>query len=86
MNVEKPLVWIGGAHRGLRDFPEATRAEAGRALRRVQSGGDPPSWKPIPVVGPGTREIRLSTVAGGRMEHRVFYVADRKERQEQDGR
>jgi phage-related protein len=26
-------------------------------------------------VGPGTREIRVSTVAGGRVEHRVFYVA-----------
>jgi phage-related protein len=45
--------------------------EAGRELERVQRGGDPIDWKPMPSVGRGTREIRVH-VEG---EIRVFYVA-----------
>ena len=37
----------------------------------MQRGADPLDWKPMPSIGPGTREIRLH-VEG---ELRVFYVA-----------
>jgi phage-related protein len=72
---ERPIVWVGSSRRDLRAFPDEARTRAGRALSRIQRGGDPPSWKPMPAVGPGSREIRISTVEGGRLEHRVFYVA-----------
>jgi phage-related protein len=75
MREEKPIVWLGRSRSELRDFPDEARADAGRALSRVQRGGDPPSWKPMPAIGSGSREIRISTVEGGRLEHRVFYVA-----------
>jgi len=32
---------------------------------------DPLDWKPLPIVGPGVREIRIHTA----LEHRVLYVA-----------
>jgi phage-related protein len=75
MAEEKPIVWVGSSRRDLRAFPDEARTRAGRALSRVQRGGDPPSWKPMPAVGSGSREIRISTMEGGRVEHRVFYVA-----------
>ena len=44
----------------------------GYELYQVQCGLDPSDWKPMPVVGPGVREIRVHT----RLEHRVMYIAN----------
>lgn len=55
----------------LRDFPRDARHDAGFQLEQVQYGFDPDEWKPMPDVGPGTREIRVKTREG---IFRVFYV------------
>jgi len=69
-------VWIGASLDDLRDFPEAVRARAGNELHRVQMGLAPTDWRPISTVGPGVREIRITTgTEGGRVAHRVLYVA-----------
>lgn len=73
---EKPIVWIGASLDDLRDFPEAARVRAGHELHRVQLGLAPTDWRPIATVGVGVSEIRITTAtAGGRVTHRVFYVA-----------
>jgi phage-related protein len=75
VSERKKIEWIGSARRELRDFPLAARALAGRNLRLVQNGYDPEDWKPMEVVGPGAREIRVRTFDGGTIQHRVIYVA-----------
>ena len=40
---------------------------------RVQEGRDPIDWKPMPSIGKGIREIRVSDRPG---EFRVIYVAN----------
>jgi phage-related protein len=72
---EKPLIWLGSSRRDLRAFPALARRLAGFQLRRVQQGLDPDDWKPMRMVGPGVREIRIY-IAGA---HRVFYLATRAE-------
>ena len=39
---------------------------------RVQEGDDPIDWKPMPTIGKGVREIRVSDRQG---EFRAIYVA-----------
>ena len=67
----KPLVWIGTSRRDYASFPEDVQSIAGRELWLVQSGREPMSWKPMPVIGAGVNEIRVYT----KLAHRVFYVA-----------
>jgi len=38
----------------------------------VQHGEQPDDWKPMPIIGPGAAEIRISDAAGA---FRVVYVA-----------
>jgi phage-related protein len=68
----KPIVFLGDSREQLRDFPESARKEAGVQLHKVQLGLDPSDWKPMPTVGQGVREIRISDEAG---IFRVLYVA-----------
>lgn len=72
---EKPLCWVGASRKELASFPPKARREAGYNLGMVQSGGDPEDWKPMEIVGPGAREIRIQTFDGGVLQHRVLYVA-----------
>lgn len=72
---DKALFWLGSSLKDLQDFPPLARRLAGFQLRRVQQGLDPDDWKPMRMVGPGVREIRLH-IAGA---HRVFYVTTRPE-------
>lgn len=72
---EKPIVWVGSSKGDLRGFPKDARNEAGYELFLVQQGESPRDWKPLRSVGPGSREIRVQTWSGGRLEHRVVYVA-----------
>lgn len=72
---EKPIEWVGSSRQDLRAFPAEVRAEAGHDLFLLQQGEPPRNWKPMQGVGPGVAEIRLRTWAGGRLEHRVLYVA-----------
>jgi len=69
--TEKPIIWVGSALEDLRSFTADARQRAGLELLTVQRGGLPSNWKPMPSVGLGVIEIRLST----RQEHRVVYVS-----------
>jgi phage-related protein len=69
----KPLVFVGDSRAKLRRFPDSARGDAGFQLRRVQEGIDPRDWKPMNVIGPGAREIRVRDSAGA---FRVIYVAN----------
>jgi phage-related protein len=67
----KRLVWLGDSLQRLREFPAEVRRAAGYQLERVQAGGMPADWKPMPSVGLGVTELRLRV--GGAW--RVIYVA-----------
>jgi len=71
MKSEKHLFWLGSSRADVRAFPAPARRVAGFQLRRIQQGLDPDDWKPMPIVGPGVREIRIRAA----LEHRVFYLA-----------
>lgn len=72
MPDRKPVVFLGDSLDRLRGFPEDARRDAGRELVRVQEGRDPVDWKPMPSIGKGVREIRVSDRPG---EFRVIYTA-----------
>ena len=68
----KVLRFLGSSRDDLRDFPGEARRVAGYELRKIQRGLEPSDWKPMPVVGPGAREIRVRVLG----EWRVIYVAE----------
>jgi phage-related protein len=68
---DKPLTWMGSSREDLRQFPTEVRRRAGFELRAVQRGDEPSDFKPMPIVGPGTYELRLQTDDA----YRVFYIA-----------
>jgi phage-related protein len=63
---------MGDSLDAIRSFPDGARREAGFQIDRVQRGLDPDDWKPMKIVGPGVREIRLRDAAGA---FRVIYTA-----------
>jgi phage-related protein len=65
-------VFCGSSLSDLRAFPDGARRMAGFQLDRVQHGGDPDDWKPMPSIGAGVREIRVRDAGGA---FRVIYVA-----------
>jgi len=68
---DKALQWVASSRSDVRAFPRDARRLAGVQLRRIQQALEPFDWKPMAVVGPGVREIRVHTG----LEHRVLYVA-----------
>ena len=69
--MAKLLYFVGSSLEDLRNFPKASRREAGYQLDRVQNGLEPSDWKPIKTVGTGIREIRIHYEG----QFRVIYVA-----------
>jgi len=67
----KQLKFVGSSLDDLRDFPDEARRAAGFELHAIQSGLEPSDWKPMPIVGPGVKEIRIHILG----EWRVLYVA-----------
>jgi phage-related protein len=55
----KPVEFRGRSLQDLRAFPLEARRSAGFQLDKVQHGLDPDDWKPIEIIGPGTKEIRI---------------------------
>lgn len=53
------------------DFPTDAMSDAGYQLRKIQQDKEPGDWKPMPTIGPGVREIRISAESGA---YRVLYV------------
>ena len=66
----KPLNFVGSSLDDLRNFPDEARRSAGFELRTVQNGLEPSDWKPMPLIGPGVKEIRIHVLG----EWRVIYV------------
>jgi phage-related protein len=64
--------FLGDSLECLRFFPGAARRRAGQQIELLQRGRDPDDWKPIPMVGPGVREIRIRDERG---IFRMIYVA-----------
>ena len=67
----KSLIFAGSSLDDLRDFPNEARRAAGFDLRAVQNGLEPSDWKPMQLIGPGAKEIRIHVLG----EWRVIYVA-----------
>src|SRR5712692_5374965 len=67
----KPLTWIGSSREDLRQFPAEARRRGGFELRAVQRGDEPNDFKPMPIIGQGTYELRFQTDDA----YRVFYIA-----------
>src|SRR5262245_42652485 len=68
---EKSLTWLGSSREDLRHFPAEARRRVGFELRAVQRGDEPSDFKPMPIVGPGTYEMRLQTDDA----YRAVYIA-----------
>ena len=71
---DKPLVWLHGEVK-TPPFSQAARIEAGYLLRLLQKGqavGMPHS-KPMPVVGPRCRELRVRDAGA---DWRIVYRLD----------
>lgn len=68
----KPVTFLGDSLDRLRAFPDDVRRKAGHQLERLQHGGIPDDWKPMPTIGSGVQEIRVRGRSG---TFRVIYVA-----------
>ena len=68
---DRKISWAGSSYEDLKEFPADAMRDAGFQLRRVQHDKEPDDWKPMPTVGPGVREIRVSAESGA---YRVMYV------------
>lgn len=72
----KPIAFLGSSLDDLREFPNTARSEAGYQLDRVQHGLEPSDFKPMPTIGKGVWEIRITDEAG---QFRVIYIAKLKD-------
>lgn len=72
----RPVRLLGDSLKCLRDFPKDVRHDAGYQLDKVQRGDQPDDFKPMPTIGKGVEEIRVSDSTGA---YRVIYVARRAE-------
>jgi phage-related protein len=72
----RPLRFLGDSLKCVRDFPEDVRHDAGFQLDIVQRGDQPDEFKPMPAIGKGVEEIRVSDSSGA---YRVIYLARRAE-------
>ena len=72
----RPVRFLGDSLKCLRDFPDDARHDAGYQLDKVQRGDQPDDFKPMPAIGKGVEEIRVSEPSGA---YRVIYLARRVE-------
>jgi phage-related protein len=68
----KPLIFLGSSQDDIRAMPDAVRHDLGVELMRVQFGGEPMDFKPMPLVGAGAYEVRVRDANGA---FRAIYVA-----------
>jgi phage-related protein len=72
----KPVAFLGDSLKALRGFPKGARQDAGYQIDKVQRGGRPDDFKPMPTVGKGVEEMRIWADDGA---YRVMYLASREE-------
>jgi phage-related protein len=70
------VCFLGDSLQCLRDFPEDARHDAGYQLDKVQRGEQPDDFKPMPAIGKGVEEIRITDESGA---YRVIYLARRRD-------
>jgi phage-related protein len=68
----KPVVFFADTLKVIREFPDAARAETGFQLSKLQRGGQPNDFKPMPTIGKGVEELRIWDANG---TFRVVYTA-----------
>jgi phage-related protein len=56
----KPICFLNDTLKCLRALPSEVRQDCGYQLDRVQQGKQPDDFKPMPIVGRGVEEIRVS--------------------------
>jgi len=66
----------GASAQALRRFPDSARRSAGYQLFTVQNGRQPDDWRPMPTIGTGVCEIRITDASGA---FRVIYCANMKD-------
>jgi phage-related protein len=67
-----PIKFLGDSLKALRELPPDVRQDVGFQLDKVQNGRQPDDFKPMPSIGPGVGEIRVSNKSGA---YRVIYLA-----------
>lgn len=72
----RPVCFLGDSLKCIRDFPDDARHDLGYQLDKVQRGDQPEDFNPMPGIGKGVEEIRVSEPSGA---YRVIYVARRAE-------
>ena len=72
MGEYRILRFVGRARQELKALPRRVYGEAGRWLKTVQEGKEPPDRKPMKSIGPGVAELRLRDSTGA---YRVIYAA-----------
>jgi len=55
----KPVRFLGDSLKCLRAFPRDAKQDAGRQIDKVQRGGQPDGFKPMPTIGRGVEELRV---------------------------
>ena len=68
----RPVCFLGDSLKCIRDFPDDARHDAGYQLDKVQRGSQPDDCKPMPGIGKGVEEIRVTDPSGA---YRVIYLA-----------
>jgi phage-related protein len=68
----KKLNWLGNSREELRTWPKSVTEDVGGELLSVQEAREPSSWKPMPSIGAGVNEIRISVDGDA---YRVIYIA-----------
>ena len=68
----KEVEFLGDSLKSLRAFPQDARREAGYQLDKLQAGGQPDDFKPMPSIGKGVEELRIWNDSG---TYRVVYTA-----------
>ena len=72
----KKIAFQGSSLDDLREFAPSARNEAGYQLDKVQHGLMPDDLKPMPTIGKGVWELRITDEAG---KFRVIYIAKLKD-------
>jgi phage-related protein len=67
-----PTIFPGDVRARVKEFPAPVRSDVGQQIYRLQIGLEPTDWKPLKIIGPGVREIRIRDVSGA---YRVIYLA-----------
>ena len=57
----KPVEFKGSSLDDLKSFPSNVIKDMGHEIFLVQCGEDPSDWKPMTIIGPGVREIRVKS-------------------------